>query len=490
MTEIKRSSGVLLSVSSLPGKYGIGTFGKEAKKWIDLLSECGFTYWQVLPFTPVGDGNSPYSSGSAFAGNIAYIDPESLDASSPVYEGSVYSADYDFAVASRMKAIAEAASKIDEKVRKDVLKFGKSNPQIADYAYFMVLKEKFGLKPWYQWDDEYKDYKKAVKHKAEYENEIFIHLYSQYLFFTQWSEIKEYANSKDVKIFGDMPIYVSLDSSDVWSNRELFLLDKECSPEKVAGVPPDYFSEDGQLWGNPLYNWTKMEKKGFKWWINRVQSALKIYDLLRIDHFRAFASYWAVPAGAETAREGEWEDGPGMKLFSALKEALGELPIVAEDLGVFGDDVVQLLEGTGFPGMNVIQFGFSPDGDSAHLPHNYKTNSVAYTGTHDNSTLLGWLFEAEEEERQFALEYCSCADKRWDIGGHYAPACRAIIECVWRSPSVIAIMPFQDLCGFGNDTRMNVPGTPLGNWSFRTASEAMDGIDKEYCKKINKIFKR
>ena len=288
-----------------------------------------------------------------------------------------------------------------------------------------------------------------------------------------------------------MPIYVAMDSVDVWANLPMFLIDdKKLKPEKVAGVPPDYFSEDGQLWGNPIYDWDYMEKDGYKWWLSRIGNALKVYDIVRIDHFRAFASYWEIPADSDTAKKGEWKPGPGMKLFRKVFRKFPDSPIIAEDLGVFGEDVVQLLADTNFPGMKVVQFGFDPDGDSSHMPHNAQKNSVNYVGTHDNNTILGWLWEASERERRFALDYVGFEGDNWGDGGYYSKSCRKVIEAVWRSSSDTAIIAFQDMCGFGSDARMNIPGVPEKNWRYRTTAETINQMDWQYFRKINELFRR
>ena len=288
-----------------------------------------------------------------------------------------------------------------------------------------------------------------------------------------------------------MPVYVSMDSADVWSGVDNFKIDKDTFiPAEVAGVPPDYFSEDGQLWGNPLYDWEAMERNGFQWWKSRLAAELKMYDIVRIDHFRGLASYWAVPFGSKTAKNGEWKKGPAMKLFNAVSDVYSDGEIIAEDLGLFGEDVIQLLEDTGFPGIRVIQFGFDGSSENEHLPHNYKNNLIACLGTHDNNTLLGWLYELGDSERKYVFDYCGFQGDNWGEGGYYAPACRKIIETVWRSCADTVIIAFQDMCGFGSDARMNIPGVPDLNWRVRTTSETLRSIDKEYFKKLNRIFGR
>lgn len=495
-----RTSGVLMHITSLPGKYGIGVMGEEAVKFTEKLCDMGFHLWQVLPLNPVDGSGSPYCSCSAFAGNIALIDPRGLFSAGLIteselkeneYEGSVYCSDYAFAYEKRLNTLKKAFKRINEDTKELIRIFTEQNSWVSDFAYYMALKDFYGEKPWWEWDEKHARYEKAIKDKDSFKTETDFYIFTQYAFFTQWRRLKEQANSKGIRFMGDMPIYVSRDSVDVWSHRGLFQInEKSLAPTNVAGVPPDYFSEDGQLWGNPLYDWDKMEKDGYKWWINRIQSSLKLYDSVRIDHFRAFASYWAVPAESKTAKVGKWVVGPGMKLFSKVKEALGDADIVAEDLGTFGEDVIKLLEESEFPGMRVIQFGFDPNGDSTHLPHNYPKNTVAYVGTHDNNTILGWLWDAREDERSFALRYCCFGGQNWGEGGHKSGSCRAVIEAVWRSHANTAIVAVQDMCGYGKDARMNIPGTDKENWTFRISWEGLDGIDKEYFREINRVYRR
>ena len=494
----KRSSGVLMSISALPSEYGVGVFGREAVEFAKKRTEMGFSYWQVLPFTPLDYANSPYGSDSAFAGNELYINPDLMahdgyvtkaEAEATKYNGSPYVADYAFAREKREELMRLAFSRLDEAKRNEIAVFI-SQRRLFDHCLYRALKNKNGGKKFWEWEigGRHSD---ALSLVPELDNEILYHGFVQYLFYTQWLDTKEQINKIGVEIIGDMPIYVSRDSADVWANPELFDIDKETyKPARVAGCPPDYFSEDGQLWGNPLYDWKYHKSNGYEWWIKRIKRQFELYDMLRIDHFRAFASYWAIKGDAETAREGVWKKGPGMSLFKAVKAALGEVPIIAEDLGVFGDDVVKLLNDTEFPGMRIIQFGFDPNDDPTHLPHNYPKNCIAYTGTHDNNTLLGWLWEASEEERRFALDYVGFDHGDWGKGGYDAPACRKIIESVWRSSAYMAIIPFQDMCGFGSDARMNVPGDDSGKWRFRTTFETINSIDSAYFSKINSDFRR
>ncbi len=495
----RRSAGVLMNISSLPGPYGVGGFGEEARRFADTLSGMGFRFWQVLPFNPVDAGNSPYASASAFAGNPLYIDPRALlrdglitaqEEKACRYSGSPYTADYAFAREKKEALLRAAFARSGAAQRERDVAFAAENPWVEPYALFMAAKERQNGAPWWEWPKELADYA-GCQGRTELKDAAAFHVFVQRLFSEEWEQLKAYINGKGIGVIGDMPMYVSMDSCDVWSHRELFDLDL-CTgrPCRVAGVPPDYFSADGQLWGNPLYNWAAMERDGYAWWCARIGAAFSRFDVVRIDHFRAFASYWAVPADAETAKAGKWMPGPGQALFDAAASRYPSLPIIAEDLGVFGEDVEALLESTGFPGMRVVQFGFTPDGDSTHLPHNYPFNTVAYVGTHDNNTLLGWLWEASPAQRAFALHYCGYNGTDWGQGGYKSPACRKVIETVWRSAARTAVIAFQDMCGFGSDARMNIPGQPESNWRFRTTEETIAQMDQAYFADINRLFRR
>ena len=488
-----RYSGVLMNISSLPGPFGIGVFGEEAQEFARKIREMGFSYWQILPLGPLDRGNSPYCGESAFAGNELYIDPRQLrsaglisdsDLQSSYYNGTPYTADYNFAKEKRREVLERAyynykAGNFPE-IKGDFLSFIRQNDWVEDYGRFKALKEQNDGKPWIDWEITTADEDRAGYYK-----------FVQFLFYRQWLSLKAFVNGLGVKIIGDIPLYLAYDSCDVESCPGEFRLNKETRrPEVVAGVPPDYFSEEGQLWGNPIYNWAEMKKNGYKWWKKRISTALSLYDVLRIDHFRGLASYWAVPAEAKTAMEGHWEEGPRMDLFKSLKKVCEKGEIIAEDLGVLGEDVIKLLADTGFAGMRVVQFGFDETHNSTNLPHKYPENTVAYLGTHDNNTLFGWLWEATPEERAYALDYCGFKGADWTAGGYKSESCRAVIETVWKSAARLSIIAFQDLCGFGKDARMNIPGVPDYNWRFRTTKETIDGIDAEYFLKINRLYGR
>lgn len=496
----KRNSGVLMHISSMPSDWGIGVFDENCLHFIDKIHASGFAYWQVLPFHPVDQAGSPYCSASAFAGNYLFIDPAGLakdglctkeEAETNRYPGTPYTADFAFAAEKRMALLKTCFQNGCSGLKDEIEAFKAENPWLAPFALYMALKELHGQKPWWQWGSDARFEDAAQKKDSRLEEGCRFWEFVQYLFFKQWKKIKAYANEKGVAVIGDMPVYVAMDSADVWANTRLFKIDQETlSPTEVAGVPPDYFSADGQLWGNPLYDWDAMQKDGYSWWIDRLQNTLKLYDVVRIDHFRAFASFWAVPAESKTARKGRWCKGPGMDLFNAVLKACGKQNIIAEDLGTFGEDVVKLLKDSGFPGIKVVQFGFEAHADSLHLPHHAVENCVFYLGTHDNNTLLGWLWEASEEDRRFALDYCGFEGDNWGDGGYQSKSCRKIIETVWRSSANTAIIAFQDLCGFGSDARMNIPGVPEKNWRFRTTRETIDQVDWTYFQKINSLFRR
>lgn len=492
---MKRSGGVLMHISSLPGKYGIGTLGESAKKFIDFLFECNFGVWQVLPCGPCDEYNSPYSGKSAFAGNIYFIDPEILYKKNLLTKEdlkkceceNIYVTDYEFLYKTREDILRTAFSRFKDEEK--VLEFVKENPWAEDYALFCAIKKENNL-PWYEWEDglKFRDKNALSKISEKLKEDILFYEFLQCEFFSQWEEMKKYANSKGISIIGDMPIYLSHDSTDVWANPHLFSLDKDMYIERCAGVPPDYFCEDGQKWGNPLYNWDNLKKENYSLWIDRLGYSLKMYDAVRIDHFRAFSAYWSIPAD-EKATEGRWEKGPGIEFFNTLKEIYPDANIIAEDLGDIDDDVRKLLKETGFPGMGVMQFAFITGDNTPHLPHNYSEKTVGYTGTHDNNTLLGWLWESGEDSRRYALQYCNFHGD-WGQGGPHSESIRSVIRTLWQSGALIAIVPIQDLCGFGGDTCMNHPGVAEGNWCFRITEDALSSVDKEFYRNLNGLYKR
>lgn len=499
----ERASGVLLHVSSLPGDYGIGGFGAPTRRFIDRLHETGCSYWQVLPFGPTDEWNSPYSGYSAFAGNAYFIDPETLAQEGLLTQEELESERCDNPYTAQFARLSQT--------RRDVLRraFLRAPQEeldrvhayltvqedwLPDYALFMALGHVLQKPDWRTWPDALRRHEEQACREAAqtYAQEVLFEAFIQYKFAEQWEGVHAYAKERGIQVIGDMPMYVSLNSADVWSHPDLFDISPDGDPKNVAGVPPDYFSEDGQKWGNPLYRWDEMRKDGYHWWVRRLKRSLSLFDVVRIDHFRAFSAYWAVPEEAETAKEGKWLPGPGMDFFRTLFASFGERTpkIIAEDLGLIDEDVLKLRDEAGFPGMRVMQFGFIDAQDNPHLPHNYEKNCVAYTGTHDNNTLFGWLWEILPHQRQYALDYCHFAGDNWQEGGYQSPACRAIIAALWQSSAGLVLVPFQDLCGFGKDTRMNVPGVAQDNWAYRITQENLDRLDVDWLREMNVLYKR
>lgn len=475
----KRSSGILLHPSSLPGPYGIGDLGPQSYRFIDWLVSTGCRLWQILPLGPTGYGDSPYQCFSAFAGNPYLLSPDELFADGLLTQEDLEAmkdlpasvVDFGLLIPKKLDLLQKAFSRFQsspEHLRESFSRFCAENASwLDDFALFMALKEANGGGAWNGWPEAYRSRKKPAITKARNElaESIMRHSFYQFLFFRQWNKVRVYANGKGIQIIGDIPIFVAYDSADVWSRPDLFFLDENGSPTVVAGVPPDAFSETGQLWGNPLYNWEAHKKEGYAWWLSRVRASLHFMDILRFDHFRGFAGYYEIPAEHTTAQNGRWVPGPGIDLFRAVNEYLSDglitpgagLPIIAEDLGVVTPDVVELLEAFNLPGMKVLQFGFSGP-DNPFLPHNYIPNCVAYTGTHDNDTALGWFAAAAGHEREFAKHYLGVdgRDFAWDL-----------IRAVWKSVAVFAIAPMQDVLSLGGEARMNFPSKLGGNWEWR-----------------------
>lgn len=475
-----RASGILMPVFSLPSKYGIGTFGKEAHKFIDFLKKSGQSYWQILPLGVTSFGDSPYQSFSAYAGNPYFVDLEILCEQGYLREDELKDfdfgekadkIDYEKLYASRYKALKIAFNrfKLSSKEIADYNAFLEKNSfWLHNYALFSALKDKFQGKPFYEWDTPYKTRNDAYIKEAEVTllEEIDFYKFIQYHFFTQWEALKKYANQNGIKIIGDIPIYVALDSADVWSEPEQFLLDGELLPTSIAGTPPDVFSADGQLWGNPLYNWELMQKDNYNWWVKRIDFNAKLYDIIRIDHFRGFSAYFSIPYGDKTAINGEWKKGPSKKLFETLNKKLGSLNIIAEDLGTIDDDVRALLKYTGYPGMKVLQFAFSPSEESSYLPHNIIKNCVLYTGTHDNDTAIGYMLDGSPNEVKFMREYLRINENdsfNW-----------ALIKSAMATAADTVILQMQDFLGLDNSARINTPSTLGDNWQWRINGDCLN----------------
>ena len=472
---LDRSSGILLHPTSFPSLDGIGDLGPQAFYWVDFLKAAGCSLWQVLPLGPTGYGDSPYQSFSSFAGNLYLISSITL------YDEGLLSADdftdrpsfpersVDFGKAIKWKITLlhrafENFKRDFDSYAKEYRKFVADNKYwLDDYVLFMAIKDIHNGVSWLDWPADLRQRKaKALRDfKKEHQEQVDRHLFYQFTFFRQWANLKEYANQQGITIIGDVPIFVSMDSSDVWSHPELFFLGKDAHPTVVAGVPPDYFSPTGQLWGNPLYKWAEHEKSDYEWWIQRVKASLKTADLIRMDHFRGFSGYWEVPAGMPTAEKGRWVKVNGEKFFAKLQEELGELPFIAEDLGEISQDVVDLRDSLGLPGMRILQFAFGDDSRNLFLPHNYIHNCIAYTGTHDNDTTIGWYQTATEKEKDYARKYLSTngLDIAWRM-----------VNCVFSSVAVFALAPLQDILQQGKEARMNFPGKSAGNWKYQFAS--------------------
>ncbi|MBR2944099.1 MAG: 4-alpha-glucanotransferase [Clostridia bacterium] len=491
-----RETGILLPVSALNSKYGIGSFSKEAYKFIDWMKEAGQGYWQILPMGPTSFGDSPYQSFSSFAGNPYYIDLDTL-----VEEGLLNVDDclVDFGKDERMVDYSKIYNNRIPLLKKSFLRFKKDESYysflsknafwIDDYALFMTIKEENGGKSWQYWDKDYKNREKEAikKIREKYSDKIEFWKYLQYKFFQGWNKLKSYANKQGIKIIGDIPIYTALDSADVWSLPELFQLDENKTPTSVAGCPPDGFSEKGQLWGNPLYKWETHQRSNYDWWKKRIRNAFEMYDVLRIDHFRGFDEYYSINYGDPDATNGKWEKGPKNELFLEIKRSEGEKSIIAEDLGFMTDSVKELLKKTSFPGMRVFQFGFDArdtGAQSDYLPHNYIKNCVAYTGTHDNPTIVSWFFEITEEERKMVRAY---------LCDEYTPDSeinKPIIGAVMRSQASLVIIPLQDYLGYDSRARINTPSTQAGNWLWRISKNDLNDELKEYILKITSITGR
>lgn len=491
-----RESGILLPVSALPSTYGIGCFSKEAYEFVDRLVEAGQTCWQILPLGPTSYGDSPYQSFSTFAGNPYYIDLEAFiekgwltrercDACD--FGGSDEYVDYEKIYNNRFALLREAWQNSNIRENPDFRWFvGENAYWLEDYALYMAVKASFGNTCWIEWDEDIRRrWPEAIdRYRGQYWEEMEFYKFQQYFFFDQWWRLKHYANERGIQIIGDIPIYVAFDSADAWANPFLFQFDWESKPVSVAGCPPDAFSETGQLWGNPLYSWSYHRETGYDWWMKRLERCFAMYDVVRIDHFRAFDEYYAIPAGAETAETGQWEPGPGYELFEVMKNRLGERRVIAEDLGFLTPTVLELVEQTGYPGMKILQFAFDAEGESAYLPHKYQKNCVVYTGTHDNETTYAWYETLSEENKEFCdkylqLEGCSREEVVWKM-----------IRAAISSVADLAIIPMQDYLCKGAEARINTPSTLGNNWKWRMKRDAFSPELSEKIRDLATLYGR
>jgi len=485
-----RSSGILLHITSLPSPYGIGTLGKEAYRFVDFLEAAKQHYWQILPVGPTGYGDSPYQTFCTYAGNHYMIDLDALVQAGLLRQEEVASiswcedparVDYGVLFAHRLQVLKLAFGRFTQQDSSYVSFLEQERFWLEEYALFMALKSHFGGVSWSEWPENIRYHRpEAVETYRELlRDEIAFHCFLQYEFFVQWKALRSYAHAHSVQMIGDVPIYVPLDSSDVWSNPKNFQLDKERRPKCVAGVPPDYFSVDGQLWGNPIYDWVRMKKDGYSWWIQRMRAAAEIFDVVRIDHFRGIESYWSVPYGEKTARNGAWVKGPGMNLIRAIKRELPDLNFIAEDLGFMTPEVISLVQRSGFPGMKVLEFAFDSRETSDYLPHNYERNCICYTGTHDNETLVQWAEATSAEDYAYAVEYLA--------KGENESICHAVIRAGMASVAKLFVVQMQDWLELGEACRMNHPGTVNGkNWRWRLTE---DQLTPELAEKIGTMTK-
>lgn len=489
-----RKSGVLLPISSIPSRYGIGTFSKESYEFVDFLQQAGQKLWQILPLGPTGYGDSPYQSFSTFAGNPYYIDLEEFIEKGLLTEKECREADfgdssgyvdYEKIFHSRFQLLRKAYERSSILDDKDFCDFVQENSfWLEDYCLYMAIKDSMNGASWITWEENIKLRRKEAMErcKAALAEEIHCYQFQQYFFQKQWNKLKQYANEKGIEIVGDIPIYVALDGADTWANTELFQLDQEGIPTAVAGCPPDAFSATGQLWGNPLYRWYYHKETGYDWWVKRIAHCFKLYDVVRIDHFRGFDEYYAIPWGAETAETGHWEKGPGMGFFHTLEEKLGKRQVIAEDLGFLTESVIQLVENTGYPGMKILQFAFDSREESDYLPHNYVRNSVCYTGTHDNDTTPHWFSALNEHDKNFAKRYMNLEDDNM--------ACWELIRLAHASVADTCIIPLQDYLELGEEARMNVPSTLGTNWKWRLDEGRLTEELAERLKKLTRLYGR
>ena len=489
-----RSSGILMHISSLPGEYGIGDFGQGAYEFIDFLVKTKQKNWQVLPLGITGFGDSPYQSFSAFAGNPYFIDLDEFVSKGYLHKEEIDSLDlgkdprqidYGLLYKNKMKLLRIAYNRCKKDLEEELYNFYQKNRDwLREFSLFMSIKDYHNNCSWLYWDENYRkvDSKEVMDFEIENLDSIYFWIFTQYFFIKQWEKLKKYANEKGIKIIGDLPIYIAEDSADIWAQPEMFYLDENLFPIRVSGCPPDAFSETGQLWGNPIYDWKYMEEDGYTWWIKRFEYSFKLYDAIRIDHFRGFESYWEVDYKRENAIIGQWSKGPGMNLFNKLEEELGKLNIIAEDLGFLTEDVKKLLENTGFPGMKVLQFAFDSREESDYLPHNYNKNSVVYTGTHDNSTIKGWMNSADRKDVEYAIKYLKL---NWDEGVNWG-----FIRGAWSSTAYLAMTTMQDILDLDDSARMNTPSTIGGNWTWRMESSQITDEVTRKLTNLTEIYRR
>ena len=489
-----RSSGILMHISSLPSPYGIGTMGKAARQFADFLHRAGQHYWQLLPIGQTGFGNSPYQTCSTCAGNPYFIDLDLLiedglllasEVQAIDWESHSERVDYDFQSSVRWDLLYRAFRRGADRYEREISGFRRENPWVEEYALFMAVRRSRGSESWELWPEELRKRKRGVKesYATVLAEDMNFYIFLQFLFYRQWNELRDYVHSLGIEIIGDLPIYVPYDSCDVWANPELFQLDEQGRPTAVAGCPPDYFSEDGQLWGNPLYDWEKMRQDGYQWWMERLRNAAKLFDVIRIDHFRGLESYWAVPFGEETARNGKWVKGPDHDLIAAIGRNFPKLRLIAEDLGLLTPEVVQLQRDSGYPGMKVLEFAFVPDEPSSYLPHRYERNCICYSGTHDNETLRQWLEALDDRTAAYVMEYLGAKTREDCLWG--------ILRAGMASVADTFVAQMQDYLELGAEARMNEPGTVgAENWSWRVEESMLTNELADKIARMTKLYER
>ena len=496
MKERSRKCGILLPVASIASDYGIGCFSEEAYQFVDCLAAAGQSCWQILPLGATSYGDSPYQSFSTFAGNPYFIDPKTLikkgwitkeECDSYNFGKKKDRIDYGLIWESRFKLLRTAFKNSSIKSKKEFRSFNEENADwLEDYALYMAIKASCSNKSWSEWDNDFKrrDSGAIEKAKKKLSEDILFYKFLQYEFFEEWKSLKKYANDRKIEIIGDIPIYVAFDSADAWSSPELFKFDENCTPTGVAGCPPDAFSATGQLWGNPLYDWEYHKKTNYEWWMRRLKKAFEMYDIVRIDHFRGFESYYNIPYGAETAKNGKWEKGPGYDFFKTMKAVLGERRVIAEDLGFLTPSVLRLVKRTGYPGMKILQFAFDAGDDSTYQPHNFDKNCVVYTGTHDNDTTNGWFKSLDKKTRDYAIRYLHLEDVReQDISWEF-------IRAAYMSTAFLAVIPMQDVLSLGSESRINLPSTLGINWMWRMKKNAFTKKLQKKLRNMAKLYAR
>ncbi|NCC86927.1 MAG: 4-alpha-glucanotransferase [Clostridia bacterium] len=495
-----RSSGMLMHVSSLPGPFGVGVLGREALDFVDFISQLGFSSWQIVPLNPINNCQSPYKISSAFAGNYVFIDPRSLktlglvsqeEVDTCIYAKSETAYNYDFAAEKMLALLKVAFSRISNTMLTSIDDFSSKHKWIEPYSLYMAIRESQGGAPWWEWTSGYDDYEYCKLQYNKFTSQINFWKFTQYIFYSQWSVIKNYANIKGIKIIEDMPFHVSMDSADVWSNSYYFRFDiNDLKSSNVSSDTDNSFLANDQACSNPLYNWDNLEDEGFSWWISRLKFLNNNFDIIKITNFKSFESYLSIPPDEKITEREKWVQVSGQNFFKAIKNSLSDINLIANDLGNIEDDVIELLNNNNIYGVCAMQLGFEYASKNDHLPHNYTKNTIAYLGTHDNKTFIDFLHELATDKREFTLNYCGFRGEDWATPKYDNIACRCAFEALWRSPATLTIINIKDICGMTSSDSKDLAGKQQNNWYFRVASDYLHNIDGDYFKRINEIFKR